>query len=160
MKMQFPALNFNSMHQKWQKRIKKEYILELWCNFRLSLFVCWCLIVDAGQKIRPLRRSWTNSEINNPLWEWDHKPKQHNVILWPYLRLQCWPNWFKALPIIANNILAWEIFQGTNRMFSLVGHLSVSSQSRKGSCASKPLFSQAMGQDCRFIRYLYCVQQG
>lgn len=43
-------------------------------------------------------------------------------------------------------------------MFSLVGHLSVSSQSRKGSCASKPLFSQAMGkQDCRFIRYLYCA---
>lgn len=109
------------------------------CNIRLSLFVCWCLFVDAGQKIRPLRCSWTNSKINNPLWEWDHKPKAHNAILWPYLRLQCWPNWFKALPIIANNILAWEIFQGTNRMFPLVGHLSVSFGWREGFCAGKPL---------------------
>lgn len=141
----------------------KNNTLILWepcCNFRLSLFAGWCLIVDAGQKIRPLWCSWTNSEINNPLWEWDHKPKAHNAILWPYLRLQCWPNWFKALPIIASNISAWEIFQGTNRMFSLVGHLRVSFQSRKGFCASRPLFSQSMGQDCRFIRYLYCVQRG
>lgn len=112
--------------------------LEPCCNFRLSLFVCWCLFVDAGQKIRPLRCSWTNSEINNPLWEWDHKPKAHNAILWPYLRLQCWPNWFKALPIIANNILAWEIFQGTNRRFHSLAIL-VSLQWRKDLCAGKPL---------------------
>lgn len=126
--------------------------LEPSCNIRLRFIFfffffsppskCWCLIVDAGQKKRPFWCSWTNSEINNPLWEWEHKLKAHNAILWPYLRLLCWRNWFKVSLIIANNIQAREIFQGTNRRSSLDGRLGVSFQPRKGFlfCANKTVF--------------------